>query len=306
MDHIGDITLFLRVLDLGSISAAARSLDLSVAVASQRLKRLESELGVRLLHRTTRRLHPTPEGMALAEQGRPLVEDLEALAGGLRQAGTEVAGTLRVTASASFGREYISPLLPEFLARHPKLTLRLDLNDQLRDLVSDGFDLAVRIGELGDSSLVARRLAENRRVLCAAPAYLRRRGTPRTPQELAAHDCLLLVGRHGRQDVWRFGDGRGGEIVVRVRGRLESNYGEALHDASLAGLGIAMHSTWQVCEDLRRGRLVQLLADYPIAATGIHAVMPQRRLVPPRVRAFVDFLAERFADPPWEPGHGGR
>ena len=185
MDRIGDITLFLRVLDLGSISAAARSLDLSVAVASQRLKRLESELGVRLLHRTTRRLHPTPEGMALAEQGRPLVEDLEALAGGLRQAGTEVAGTLRVTASASFGREYISPLLPEFLARHPKLTLRLDLNDQLRDLVSDGFDLAVRIGELGDSSLVARRLAENRRgphpPTCAAAApRARRRNWPRT------------------------------------------------------------------------------------------------------------------------------
>ncbi|RPE77305.1 LysR family transcriptional regulator [Vulcaniibacterium tengchongense] len=300
MDRIGDIALFLRVLDLGSISAAARSLDLSVAVASQRLKRLERELGVRLLHRTTRRLHATPEGAALAEQGRPLVEDLEALASGLRQAGTEVAGTLRVTASASFGRQYISPLLPEFLARHPRVTLSLDLNDQLLDLVSAGVDLAVRIGALDDSSLVARKLAVNRRVICAAPDYLRRRGVPRTPQELAEHDCILLVGRQGRQDVWRLGDGRGGEIAVRVRGRFESNYGEALRDAAVAGLGIALHSTWHACDDLRSGRLMQLLPEYPIADTGIYAVMPQRRLVPPRVRAFVDFLAERFASPPWE------
>ncbi len=303
MDRIGDITLFLRVLDLGSISAAARSLGLSVAVASQRLKRLERELGVRLLHRTTRRLHATPEGMALAEQGRPLVEDLDALASGLRQAGTDVAGTLRVTASASFGRQYISPLVPEFLARHPRITLSLDLDDQLLDLVSAGFDLAVRIGALADSSLVARRLADNRRVVCASPDYLRRRGWPRTPQDLAAHDCLLLAGSRGRQDVWRLGDGQGGEIAVRVRGRFESNFGEALRDAVLAGLGIALHSTWHVCEDLRSGRLVQLLPEYPIGSTGIHAVMPQRRLVPPRVRAFVDFLAERFAQPPWEVRH---
>ncbi|GAA5080979.1 LysR family transcriptional regulator [Lysobacter panacisoli] len=300
MDRIGDIALFLRVLDLGSISAAARSLDLSVAVASQRLKRLERDLGVRLLHRTTRRLHATPEGAALAEQGRPLVEDLEALTGGLRQAGVDIAGTLRVTASASFGRQYISPLLPEFLALHPKIRLSINLTDQMLDLVSSGFDLAIRIGALDDSSLVARKLTVNRRVLCASPDYLRRHGTPRTPQELAEHDCVLLVGSQGRQDVWRLGDGAGGETAVRVRGRVETNYGEMVRDMAVAGLGISVHSTWHVCEDLREGRLVQVLADHPIADSGIYAVMPQRRLVPPRVRALVDFLAERFADPPWE------
>lgn len=301
MDRVGDLSLFLRVLDLGSISAAARSLDLSVAVASQRLKRLERDLGVRLLHRTTRQLHATPEGAALAEQGRALVEDLEALTGGLRQSATEVSGTLRVTLPASFGRQYISPLLPQFLALHPRVKLSVNLNDQLLDLVGSGFDLGIRVGALDDSGLVARQLAVNRRVLCAAPDYLRRHGTPRTPAELAKHDCLLLVGSQGRQDVWRLGDGKGGEIAQRVHGRFDSNQGELLRDAAVAGLGIALHSIWHVHEELRAGRLQVVLPGYPIAATGIHAVMPQRRLVPPRVRAFVDFLAERLGDhPPWE------
>jgi DNA-binding transcriptional LysR family regulator len=299
VDRLDDLTLFLRVLDLGSISAAARSLDLSVAVASQRLKRLERELGVRLLHRTTRRLHATPEGAALAEQGRPLVEDLEALTGGLRQSGADIAGTLRVTASASFGRQYLSPLLPDFLALHPRVRLSINLTDQMLDLVSSGFDLAIRIGALDDSSLVARKLAANRRVLCASPEYLRRHGTPRTPQDLVDHECVLLVGSQGRQDVWRLGDGSGGEIAVRVRGRVETNYGELVRDSAVAGVGIAVHSSWHVIDDLRAGRLVQVLPDYPLAESGIYAVMPQRRLVPPRVRAFVDFLADRFADPPW-------
>lgn len=309
MDRLDDLALFVRVLDQGSISAAARSLDISVAVASQRLQRLERGLGVRLLQRTTRSLHPTPEGRLLAEQGRALVEDLDALTSGLRGHAAEVAGTLRVTMSASFGRQYVSPLLPEFLARHPRVRLSTHLSDQLIDLVSAGFDLAIRIGALDDSRLVARQLASNRRVLCAAPEYLRRHGAPRTPQELGEHECLLLVGSGGRQDVWRMSDAQGHEHAVRVRGRFESNYGELLRDAALAGLGIALHSTWHVCNELRTGRLRVVLPEYPVADTGIHAVMPQRRLVPPRVRAFVDFLAERFGDaPPWERGleNGGK
>ncbi|MFA6228974.1 MAG: LysR family transcriptional regulator [Rhodanobacter sp.] len=301
MDRVGDLSLFLRVLDLGSISAAARSLDLSVAVASQRLKRLERDLGVRLLHRTTRQLHATPEGATLAEEGRALVEDLEALTGGLRQGATEVTGTLRVTLPASFGRQYISPLLPEFLARYPRVRLSVNLNDQMLDLVGSGFDLGIRVGALGDSGLVARQLAVNRRVLCASPDYLRQHDMPRTPADLAEHDCLLLVGSQGRQDVWRLGDGKGGEIAQRVAGRFESNQGELLRDAVVAGLGIALHSIWHVHEELRTGRLQVVLPDYPLAATGIHAVMPQRRLVPPRVHAFVEFLAGRLGnDPPWE------
>ncbi len=294
------MTLFLRVLDLGSITAAAHSLDLSVAVASQRLKRLERDLGVRLLHRTTRRLHPTPEGAALAQQGRALVEDLEALGSGLRETATEIAGTLRVTLSASFGRQYVSPVLPQFLAAHPKVRISVHLSDQVVDLVSEGFDLAIRIGALEDSSLVARHIAANRRVLCASPDYLRRRGAPRVPQELGQHDCLLLFGSSGRQDVWRLQDAFGEEHAIRVHGRFESNYGELLRDASVAGEGIAIHSLWHIADDLRAGRLRVVLPDCRLATTAISAVMPQRRLVPPRVGAFVDFLVSQFGAAPWE------
>ena len=301
MDRIGDIALFLRVLDLGSISAAARSMDLSVAVASQRLQRLERQLGVRLLHRTTRRLHATAEGAALAERGRALVEDLEALTGELRQAGASVSGTLRMTASASFGRQYLSPVLPEFLARYPNVRISVDLSDVMKDLVSEGFDLAIRIGALEDSTFVARKIAPNRRVLCASPAYLAKHGAPAAPAELAAHECLLLVGSQGRQDLWRMTDHNGREATVRVNGRFESNYGEVLRDACVAGLGIALHSTWHVSLDLREGRLRRVLPHYRLAESGIYALMPQRRLVPMRVRAFADFLVEKFGEaPPWE------
>jgi DNA-binding transcriptional LysR family regulator len=303
MNRIEDLSLFLWILDLGSVSAAARHLDMSVAVASQRLKRLERELGVRLLHRTTRSLRATAEGATLAEQGRVLVEELEALTAGLRHAGTQVVGTLRVTTAASFGRQYISPLLPEFMTAHPGLKISIDLNDQLLDLVGAGFDLAIRIGALRDSSLVSQRLANNRRVLCASPAYLRLHGKPKTPADLERHECLIQVGSQGRHEVWRLTDGNGDEVAVRVNGRFESNFGELLRDAAIAGLGIAQHSTWHVCEDLRSGRLRVVLPDYPIADTGIHAVMPRRQLVPQRVRAFVDFLGERFGEkPPWDRG----
>ena len=301
VDRLDDIGLFLRVLDLGSISAAARSLDLSVAVASQRLQRLEKQLGVRLLHRTTRRLHATPEGAALAERGRMLVEDLETLTTELRRSGADVSGTLRMTASASFGRQYLSPLLPEFLARYPNVRISVDLSDAMKDPVSSGFDLAIRIGALEDSNLVARRIAPNRRVLCASPAYLARHGTPAAPADLAAHECLVLVGSSARQDTWRMTDHNGREVLVRVSGRFECNFGEVLRDAAVAGLGIALHSTWHVCDDLKSGRLRQVLPHYRLAESGIHALMPQRRLVPLRVRAFVDFLVEKFGDtPPWD------
>ena len=301
MDRIGDLTLFLRVLDLGTISAAARSLDLSVAVASQRLKRLERSLGVRLLHRTTRQLRPTPEGIALAEQGRPLVEDLEALTGNLRKNAKDVAGTLRVTLPASFGRQYISPLLPAFLERHPRLRLHVDLADQMRDLVSEGFDLAIRIGALKNSELVATRLAANRRILCASPEYLRRHGTPKKPEDLTKHECLLMAAHRDGADVWHLRGSGGQDVAVRVHSRLKSNLGEVIRDAALGGLGIALHSTWHVCEDLRAGRLKQVLPEYRLPDSGIYAVMPQRRLVLPRVRAFVDFLTQQLGKtPPWE------
>jgi DNA-binding transcriptional LysR family regulator len=168
--------------------------------------------------------------------------------------------------------------------------------------VSSGYDLAVRIGALEDSNLVARRIATNRRVLCASPAYLDRHGAPQVPEDLERHECLVLVGSQGRQDVWRMRDPDGRDVAVRVGGRFECNFGEALRDAAVGGLGIALHSTWHVCEDLRSGRLRQVLPACTLAESGIHAVMPQRRLVPLRVRAFIDFLCEQLAEPPWERG----
>jgi DNA-binding transcriptional LysR family regulator len=300
MDPVADLSLFLRVLDAGSISAAARRSGLSAAVASQRLQRLERQLGVRLFHRTTRRLEPTSEGAWLAEQGRASIESIQSLADSLRKAGSEISGTLRLSVSASFGRLHLAPLLPRFLAQHPRLALDVDFSDQVIDLVAAGMDLAIRIGALPSSSLVARRLATDRRVLCASPDYLRRRGTPRSPQDLAAHDCLLLRGGPAPQATWRLSDGKGAFTPVRVRGRFQTNLGDALREAALAGLGIAQHSTWHVCEDLRAGRLLLVLPDHPPPDAGIHALTPQRRK-PARARAFIDFLAARWENhAPWE------
>lgn len=294
MDQVSAIALFIRAIDLGSISAAARSLDISPAVASQRLKRLEQQLGVRLLHRTTRQLYPTPEGLALIDEGRAPVEELEALTGNLRRAGCGVTGTLRVTMSSTFGRMYIAPHLPEFLAANPALKVNVDFSDQQLDLVGSGFDLALRIGALDDSGLVARKLADDPRVLCASPDYLRRYGVPAEPADLEQHECLLMHGRYGRQDVWRLVDSSGNKQVVRVSGRVESNQGELLRDAAVSGLGISIHSTWHIRDELRSGQLQLVLPDHSPEATGIYAVMPQRRLVPLRVRAFVDFISEQL------------
>lgn len=301
MDRLDELGLFVRVAEMGSITAAARSLNVSLSVASQRLKRLEQRLGVRLFYRTTRRLKLTPEGAVLLEQGRPLLEDLDALTTGLARAGREISGTLRVTMPAAFGRRYVSPLLPRFLARHPALDVHMIVADQMLDLAREGLDLAIRIGALEDSSLVSRKIATNRRILCAAPSYLRRHGTPRTPEDLASHACLVLWGRNGPIDSWSLRGADGREHVVHVRGRLQSNSGEVIRDAVLAGEGIALLSTWHVCDDLRTGRLRTVLPDYALPESGIYAVMPQRRLVLPRVRAFVDLLVEALGrTPPWE------
>lgn len=304
MDRLSDLALFLRVLELGSISAAARSIDVSAAVASLRMQRLERDLGVRLLHRTTRSLHATAEGQRLAERGRELLQEFESLSESVRRDGDEVRGLLRVSLPASFGRRHISPLLPQFLARHPLLQLNVHLSDQYVDLVESGFDLAIRIGELADSSLVARRLAPSRRVLCASPDYLKRHGIPRKPADLAAHNCLILSTTAGRQDSWPLRDAHG-DITQRISGNFESNLGEVLRDAAVAGVGIGMKSTWDIAEDLRAGRLRVVLPNFPARDVAIHALMPQRRLVPLKVRVFVDYLAAQFGDPPfWDRGLG--
>lgn len=299
MDRLTDIAIFIRVLDTGSISAAARSMGLSAAVASKRLISLEKHLGVRLLHRTTRRISATPEGNELASQGRPLIEDLEALTTGLSQSGKEVGGTLRISAAVSFGHHYISPLLPAFLAQHPRLQVQLNLTDEKRDLINDGFDLAIRITDtLQDSALVAKKLACNRRIMCASPHYLVTKGTPQSLADLSQHQCLLLAGLQGVEDRWKLIDNLGQKHSIKVKGQLESNLGDALRDAALAGMGISLHSTWHINKDIEQGRLNRVLPDYYMD-TSIYAVMPQRRMVPPRVRAFIDFLQQHMDGENW-------
>lgn len=299
MDRLTDIAIFIRVLDAGTISAAARSMGLTPAVASKRLISLEKHLGVRLLHRTTRRISATPEGNELASKGRPLIEDLEALTSGLSRSAQEVSGTLRITAAVSFGHHYISPLLPTFLARHRRLQVQLNLTDEKRDLINDGFDLAIRITDMmQDSGLVARKLASNCRIMCASPDYLAAHGTPGNLADLAEHQCLLLAGFNGPEDRWNLTDRQGNKHSIKVSGQLESNLGDALRDAALSGLGISLHSSWHISSDMEQGKLVAVLPDYHMQ-TSIYAVMPQRRLVPPRVRAFVDFLQQQMNKENW-------
>jgi DNA-binding transcriptional LysR family regulator len=302
MEHLGDLELFVRIAARRSISAAARDLDLSPALASQRLQRLEQGVGARLFQRTTRRLSLTAEGAVLLERAQHLLDELAALGQRLKRGREAVAGPLRITMSSSFGRRYVSPLLPRFLARHPEVSVHAHLSDQVVDLVAQGMDLAIRIGELSDSTLVARPLAQNRRVLCAAPAYLDRHGTPRRPADLARHNCLVLVGQNGRWDRWTL-DGPRGAVTVAVDGNLETNLGEVLRDATVAGAGISIQSTWNIGDDLRAGRLVQVLPRHPLPVTGIYAVLPQRRFIPARTDAFIAFLRESLGDPPaWDRG----
>ncbi|HAU8265401.1 MAG: LysR family transcriptional regulator [Enterobacteriaceae bacterium] len=296
MERISDISLFLRVVDLGSISAAARSENLSLAVASKRIQRLEESLGARLLNRTTRRLYPTPEGELLASQGRPLIEALNALGECLHTSRSEVTGTIRVTMSASFGRLFISPLLAEFQSLHPDVNFVAHLSDEVVDLVKGGYDLAIRIGNLKDSSLVARRIAPNRRVLVASPSYLARRGVPQHPADLATHDGLLMTDVDGKRDIWKLITPEEGIFRVKINSKIESNFGELLRDAAVYGRGISLQSVWHVADDLNAGRLQVILPDYPLQESHIHAVTPTRLMQTPRIKAFIDFLQEKFAE----------
>lgn len=301
MERISDISLFLRVVDLGSISAAARSENLSLAVASKRIQRLEESLGARLLNRTTRRLYPTPEGELLASQGRPLIDALNALGDSLHTSRSEVTGTIRVTMPASFGRLYISPLLVEFQSLHPDVNFVAHLSDEVVDLVKGGYDLAIRIGHLKDSSLVARRIASNRRVLVASPSYLAQRGMPEHPDDLATHDGLLMTDADGKRDAWKLLIPDGDSVRVKINSKIESNFGELLRDAAVYGRGISQQSIWHVADDLNAGRLQIILPEYSVPESFIHAVTPTRLMQTPRIKAFIDFLLEKFAEPaPWE------
>ncbi|GAA5233397.1 LysR family transcriptional regulator [Verticiella sediminum] len=296
MDRFKQLETFVAVATLGSLSAVARAESLAPALIGRRVDALEARLGVKLLVRTTRRITLTPEGEAFLEEARNILRELEDAEAMVAQGSATPTGHLRLTAPAGFGRRHVAPLLPEFLDTHPKLSASLDLTDRLTDLVRERYDCAVRIGDLAESNLVGVKLAENRRVVVAAPAYLDRRGTPRVPADLLQHECLTLGIESSQHRGWLFRQGND-TVTQRVNGSLSCSDGAALLDWALDGLGLAWRSMWEVRQDLARGRLVTVLDEHAAPPNAIYALLPQRKHLPLRVRVFVDFLRQRYADP---------
>lgn len=288
--HFPALLAFAKIVSCGSLSAAARELDVPVSVVSKRLSLLETSLGTRLLQRTTRRQVLTEEGALFHARVLRILDEVAQAEAVLQQRREGVEGLLRVTAPGELGRRWIVPVAAAFQERHPRVTLQLDLSDKVVDLIDHGVDMAVRYGALADSSLVARELAPNYRVLCASPAYLERHGEPRVPEDLAAHRCIV-IGDQRRTD-WRF-DGAD-KAVVRVEASALTNDGGAAHQLALEGAGIALKSIWDVGDDLLAGRLARVLPGHAIAAAPLHAVYPHRRNLAPKVEAFVAFLRERL------------
>src|SRR5512134_1093140 len=292
-----EITVFARIVGTGSLSAAARDLGMSTAVVSRRLAALEARLGVRLVNRTTRSLHLTDEGAAYYETCNRVLADIEEADAAVTAGRAEPRGILRVALPASFGHQHVAPLVPGFAARYPDVQIALSLSDRTVNVVEEGFDLAVRIADLADSSLAARKLAPNRRVVCASPAYLQRHGAPRTPEDLAQHNCLTTTDFAMNWD-YRGPDGKAGS--ARVTGRYACDNWEVLREWAVAGLAVALKSTWDARRHLEEGSLVPLLPGYTFAAdVAIYAVYPHRRHLPAKTRAFIEFLAESFGPEPY-------
>lgn len=295
-----DLTLFVRIARLASISAAARDLGTTPAAASARLASFEKELGVRLIHRTTRVANLTEDGRAFLPHAEHLLEVADSALGALGRERTGPSGVLRIAAPASFARMHIVPGLPDFTARYPELRLDMRISDSVVDLVEGGFDVAVRYADLKDSSFVAKRIAPDRRVLVASPSYLERYGEPTSPEELDAHACLVV----GTLDLWTFRGANGEVLAKRVSSKIRINDGGAVRDAAAEGLGIAWMATWCAADELRTGKLVPILREFPLVSTQtLWAIYPSSRELAPKVRAFIDWMVERFGpDPYWDKG----
>lgn len=295
MDQFKQISAFVQAATRGSLSAAARAEGVTPAIVGRRLDALEARLGVRLLTRTTRRLTLTFEGQAFLEDCQRLLNDLANAEASVSLGGVKASGHLKVSAPAGFGRLHVAPHVAGFLDANPEVTVSLDLSDRLVDLVNEGIDCAVRIGELADSSLVSVRLGDMRRMVVASPAYVQERGAPATLDDLARHECFSL----GQQRGWTFRDPEQPEttVTIKVTGRLECNDGAVLREWALAGRGLAWRSLWEVGEDLQAGRLVSVLDEFAAPPLGIYAVFPQRRQLPLRVRLFIDLLKHTYGRP---------
>jgi len=304
-DSLYEMSVFSKVVASGSLSAAARDLGVSTAVVSRRLASLEARLGVRLVNRTTRRLALTDEGASYLDACTRIlgeIEDADAAAAARR---IEPQGVLKVALPASFGHKHIAPLIPPFAARFPKIQLALSLSDRIVNVIEEGYDLAIRIGELEDSSLAARKLAPNRRVVCASPGYLKTHEAPRTPDDLQRHNCLTTTELHMN---WEYKGPDGKRGTVRVTGHYACDNWEVLREWAMAGLGVALKSTWDVRRQLEDGSLVSLLPGYDFGTdVAIYAIYPHRRYLPAKTRVFIDYLAESFGpEPYWDQPQAGK
>ena len=296
MDRFKQIQTFVSVATRGSLSAAGLAEGVAPAVIGRRLDALEERLGVKLLVRTTRRISLTFEGSAFLEDCQRILNDYHNAEASVSAGGVKASGHVRVTAPGGFGRRHVAPLVPAFLAAHPDVTLTLDLSDRLVDIVNEGFDVAVRIGQLDDSSLVGIRLADNQRVVVASPDYLAAHGRPLHPDDLQRHACLTFGASGNQARGWLFTI-EGKVVPVRVNGPLECNDGAVLHAWALAGHGLAWRSMWEVAEEIASGRLVTVLDDFRAPDNAIHALFPQRRHLPLRVRMFIDHLKHTYGAP---------
>lgn len=297
--NLDDLAVFVHVADHRSFSAAARALLRAPKTVSKQIARLEQALGVTLFERNTRNLRITDEGRAIAERARValgLLEEVEELAAGSNRV---LRGTIRLTAPAPFGRKYVAPAIGDFRRLHPDVGFDLQLSDQVQDLYSSNFDLAVRIGELADSRLVARRIVANRRILVASPGYLKAHGAPDTPDGLARHHCLVFVYPGLARHPWTLRSGRR-EKSVAIESSLSSDNGDVLHNWCRGGLGISLRETWDVHEELRAGKLVRVLPDWEALPSRISLVRARREPVPRRLSVFGDFLVERWKNAPWD------
>lgn len=300
LDRLTGITVFIKAATTGSISRAARQMELSAAMATKHLDALEARIGVKLLHRTTRKLTLTDAGRRYLEACSrilPELEEAEAAVGAERK---DASGVLRLSAPLSFGVRYIAPLMAPFAAEHPNVTVELGLNDRRIDLIEEGWDMTVRIGTLDESRLVARKIADAAVVLCAAPAYWRKHGKPTQAAELSLHNCLRYsLSAHATRNVWAFGRQR--EILIPVSGNLRANNGDALVKAAIEGQGVICEPEFIVADAVRAGQLEVAVLEEPFGQLGgIHIVYPPQRHLPKRSRAMIDFLAARFGPvPPW-------
>ena len=295
MDALSDIAFFATLVKRGSLTAAAQELGVTPPAISRRLAALESRLGIRLLNRTTRRIAVTHEGeIYLAEGGRILgdLEELEQLVSGGK---AQPRGLLRVNASFGFGRQHIAPAIADFVARYPEVEVQLQLSDRPVNLIEEGYDVCVRFGDIPDARITARKIASNRRLLCAAPSYLQRFSTPKTPHDLQAHRCIVIRENDAAFGTWQLRSGPTQE-TVKVRGTVTTNDGETAVLWARGGLGVLLRSAWHIAPYLRSGELVEILPEWKLPAADIHAVFPMKAHLSAKVRAFVDHLTLTLAE----------